>query len=69
MKFLTFLILFALAGTGFAYGATFATGFVMGHFGATHEDARNVGMIVQGVAILLAAVGAYSIAYEKPTQS
>lgn len=65
MKVVSFLVLFVLVGLGFAYASTFATGYVMGLLGASHVEVRDVAMVVQVFAVLLAAVPAYLIAYEK----
>lgn len=65
MKVVSFLVLFVLVGLGFAYASTFATGYVMGRLGASHVEVRDAAMVVQVFAVLLAAVPAYLIAYEK----
>lgn len=59
MKVWSFFWRFVVYGAALAQVATFATGFVMGLFGASHVEVRNVATVVQVVALLLAAVSAY----------
>lgn len=55
----SFLWRFVLYAGALANISTFATGYVMGHFGATHVQVLEAGRVVQVLAILLGAASAY----------